>query len=35
MELSNPRLRETVAVLSDGEIFVDSPADTRYFLFVT
>jgi hypothetical protein len=35
MELSNPRLRETVAVLRDGNIIVDSPEDTRYFLFVT
>lgn len=35
MTLSNPRLRETVAVVRDGEIAVDSPEDTRYFLFVT
>ena len=35
MELSNPRLRETVAVLRDSEIYIDSPEDTRYFLFVT
>lgn len=35
VKLSNPQLRETIAVVRNGEISVDSPETTRYFLFVT
>ncbi|MBX0287786.1 DUF4352 domain-containing protein [Haloarcula salinisoli] len=35
VELSNPRLLETVSVVRDGEIYVDSPESRPYFLFVT
>lgn len=35
VKISNPQLRETVAVVRDGEITVDSPEETQYFLFVS
>jgi len=31
--MSDPRLQETVTVVRDAELYVDSPAETRYFLF--
>ena len=34
VEMANPRLRETVPVVRDGEVIVDSPESTQYFLFV-
>lgn len=35
VRMSNPLLRETVPVVRDGAVIVDSPSETRYFLFVT
>lgn len=35
VRMSDPLLRETVTVVSDDTVFVDSPDETRYFLFVT
>lgn len=35
VRMLNPLLRETVPVVRDGAVIVDSPEETRYFLFVT